>query len=221
MKIKVFMVDDHAVVRYGISHLLGQEHDIEVVGMAATGQEAIQCLTEDTQVDVLLTDLHLGDMSGIELFEKAKTRAPGLKAILLTMETSDRWLSAAFRSGVGGYILKEVDVDELVFGIRKVASGCRFICTGLTERLSERWMIGHTPLAKQNSNIELSSREAEILVLIADGYTNLEVADKLFTSRRTVEGHRLSLLQKTGVRNTPELVKFAILNGLLPLESTH
>ncbi|WP_276088128.1 response regulator transcription factor [Pedobacter sp. JY14-1] len=112
-------------------------------------------------------------------------------------------------------MLEDTDIEELVYGIRKVAAGKRFICTTLIDRISQRLTDGQPYTRSLSPDIELSKREIEILHLLADGFTNAEIADRLFTSRRTVEGHRQSLLNKTRVRNSPELIKFAMLNGLL------
>lgn len=213
--IDILIIEDHGVVREGLHQMLTKTAGYQRVETAASGREGLQVLSGGFRPDILLTDLHLGDMSGVELIRKVKTLYPDIKIAMLTMETDERFLTDAFGAGANGYILKEADQDELLFGLRKVYEGRRFICTGLIDRLSEHWMRGYQALKPKGLPIELSSREAEILELISNGYTNIEIADKLFTSRRTVEGHRLSLLQKTGVRNTPELIKFAMLHGML------
>jgi DNA-binding NarL/FixJ family response regulator len=165
-------------------------------------------------VDVVLSDLHLGDMSGIDLARELQQLAPEIKVIMLTAESGERYLAEAFKAGAKGYLLKETDGEELVYAIRKVAQGRHFVCTGLARQLSKR-LAAESKISSDHTTIELSERESEILHLLADGLTNLEIADRLFTSRRTVEGHRLSLLQKTGARNGLELIKLAMLNGLL------
>ena len=211
---RLLLIEDHGIVRDALRQLLQKDSGEYIVDVAASGTEALNMLCEGLRPDVLLIDLHLGDMSGIELTEQAKAIYPDTKVVLLTDEADESFVSAAFRSGASGYILKEADSEELLFGLRKVVQGRRFICTGITERLCTR-LSRDSRAVKRPISIGLSSREAEILELIADGYTNLQIAGMLFTSRRTVEGHRLSLLNKTGTRNSPELIKFAMLNGLL------
>jgi len=211
----ILLTEDHGVVREGLRQMLSKEDEVNRVETAASANEALHILTSGLRPDILLTDLHLGDLSGVELISQARALIPELKAALLTIETDPRYLSDAFRAGALGYILKEADADELMFGLRKVARGRHFICSGLTKRLGERLVRERPIIHTDTPDVELSSREQEILDLIADGYTNSEIADRIFTSRRTVEGHRLSMISKTGVRNTPELIKFAMLHGLL------
>jgi DNA-binding NarL/FixJ family response regulator len=211
---KVLIVEDHGVVRAGICHIIQQEANLEVVGVAENGNQALELVKNGLMADVVLSDLHLGDISGIDLARELRQLAPELKVLMLTAECGERYLSEAFKAGAKGYLLKETDSEELVYAINKVAQGRHFICTGLAERLSKR-LAAERNLSMSYPDIELSERESEILHLLADGLTNLEIADRLFTSRRTVEGHRLSLLQKTGARNGLELIKLAMLNGLL------
>jgi two-component system response regulator NreC len=211
---KILIVEDHGVVRAGICHIIKQEKDLEVVGTAENGSQALEQVKNGLLVDVVLSDLHLGDISGIDLARGLQQVAPEIKVIILTAEAGERYLSEAFKAGAKGYLLKEADSEELVYAIRKVAQGRHFICTGLAGRLSDR-LASERNFSSAYSEIELSERETEILHLLADGLTNMEIADRLFTSRRTVEGHRLSLLQKTGARNGLELIKLAMLNGLL------
>jgi DNA-binding NarL/FixJ family response regulator len=211
---KVLIVEDHGVVRAGICHIIQQEANLEIVGVAENGNQALELVKNGLTADVVLSDLHLGDISGIDLARELRQLAPELKVLMLTAECGERYLSEAFKAGAKGYLLKETDSEELVYAINKVAQGRHFICTGLAERLSKR-LAAERNLSMSYPDIELSERESEILHLLADGLTNLEIADRLFTSRRTVEGHRLSLLQKTGARNGLELIKLAMLNGLL------
>lgn len=215
--INVLVIEDHGIVRTGIGHLVNAEQDLDIVAMAADGDEAMRLMENGIKADVVLADLHLGDTCGVTLAQTLLARYPELK--ILTMETDDRYLSQAFEAGVKGYLLKETDCDELAYGIRKVSQGKDFICTGMTAKLRQRMSKNIPHLTHINNPIDISRREAEILNLLADGFTNMQIADKLFTSKRTVEGHRQSLINKTGVKNTPELVKYALLNGLLQMAS--
>lgn len=217
--INVLIIEDHGIVRTGIGHLVNAEQDLDIVAMASTGDEAIRLMEGGVKPEVVLTDLHLKDTSGIMLAQTLLIRYPELKIVILTMETDDRYLSQAFQAGVKGYLLKETDYDELAYGIRKVSQGKDFICTGMTAKLRQRMSKSASASLNNIVPVDISRREAEILNLLADGFTNMQIADKLFTSKRTVEGHRQSLINKTGVKNTPELVKYALLNGLLQMAS--
>jgi len=213
--INIMIIEDHGIVRAGISNLLASINDLNVTAAAETAQEALRLLEDAALPDVILTDLHLSDANGLDLAEKILQQFPESRIIILTMESDERYLARALRAGVLGYLLKDTDFEELVYGIHKVAAGKRFICTSLIDRISQRLTCGQPYTRNLAPDIELSKRETEILHLLADGFTNAEIADPFFTSRRTVEGHRQSLLNKTGVRNSPELIKFAMLNGLL------
>jgi len=216
--INVLIIEDHGVVRAGLSDLLNAEKNMTVCAAVESGSRALQLMNEGIKPDVLLADLHLGDMTGIELSSRVLKRWPETKTMILTMETDQRYLFDAFREGVKGYVLKEAGFDELIYGIKKVRENRHFICTGSTIKLSERLASQPAYKCQKASEVALSRRESEILHLLADGYTNMQIADKLFTSKRTVEGHRQSLLIKTGVHNTPELIKYALLNGLLQVQ---
>jgi DNA-binding NarL/FixJ family response regulator len=214
---KVLVIENHAVVRSGISNLLKAEDDLTVIGSVANGKEALQFLQNEAIPDVVLTDLHLGDTCGIELTKSIQQLYPQIKVVILTAETNEQYISRAFAAGANAYLLKETDFDELIFAIRKVSNNKHFICTALIEKISQRLANSNEYPSKNGVKIHLSKREMEILQLLSDGFTNLEIADRLFTSRRTVEGHRQSLLNKAGVRNTPELIKFAMLKGLIDI----
>lgn len=217
---KILIVEDHGVVRAGICHILEKENGLEVVGVAVDGAQALEFVRNGLAPDVVLCDLNLGDMSGITLIRELQRLIPTAGVIVLTVESSDQYLSEAFQAGAKGYLLKGADSDELVYSVRKVLQGNYYICTGLAGRLKDR-LVRDKAVAGMQPAPELSERESEILHLLADGFTNIEVADRLFTSKRTVEGHRLSLLHKVGAKNGLELVKLAMLQGLLKIpEST-
>ena len=211
---KILIVEDHAVVRVGISHILEQEAGLEVAGLAVNGRQALDMLENGLHPDIVLCDMHLGDMSGIDVARKLQLQAPQVGVIMLTIEASERYLIEAFQAGAKGYILKGADNDELVYAIRKVLQGKNVVCTGLAGKFKEL-LLHKKQTPSHNTAIDLSERESEVLNLLATGLTNIEIADRLFTSKRTVEGHRLSLLKKTGARNGLELIRRAMLFGLL------
>lgn len=217
--LKILVIENHSIVRAGINSLLTKEDGLHIIANAESSGEALELLQGGLDPDVILTDLHLEGSCGITLSQTLKENYPNIKVIILTMETDDRYLAQAFKAGVAGYVLKETDFDELLYGIRKVGQNKQFVCSGITSRLSKRLANEREFRQQSTVSIDLSRREMEILALLADGFTNTEIADRLFTSRRTVEGHRQSLLNKAGVRNTPELIKFAMINGLLELSA--
>jgi DNA-binding NarL/FixJ family response regulator len=213
---KILIIEDHGVVLAGINYILAREPGLEVAGLAGSGRQALELIANGLRPDVVLCDLHLGDMCGIDLVLDFQQLIPEACIIMLTVEASELYLSEAFKAGAKGYLLKEADSEELIYAIRKVMQGKNFICTGLARQFKNK-LIRQNDLPAMQPAVELSERESEVLHLLADGFTNVEVADRLFTSKRTVEGHRLSLLQKTGTRNGLELIKIAMLQGLLKI----
>lgn len=215
--IKIMLAEDHNVVRNGIRSLLEKEADIQVVAEATNGKEALLLLKDGLKPDVLIADINMPEMSGMEMVAQATQLYPGLKVIMLSMLDNEKYIMQAFKAGATGYILKNVNAIELVFAVRHVCTSSeRYICNELSLRLLDKLI--HTPDNIFNidvSDIDISKREREILSLIAEGYTNQEIADKLFTSKRTVEGHRQSLIEKTGTRNTAALIRYAIINGII------
>jgi DNA-binding NarL/FixJ family response regulator len=215
--IRVLLTEDHQVVRNGIKSLLGKEEGLEVVADVANGKQALELLESGIETDVILTDINMPGMSGIELAALVKSKFPDVKIIVLSMLDNEKYIVEAFKAGACGYILKNVTSDELVFSIKYVCQNNeRYICRELSLRLLDKLIYKpNVVVSEEIKDIDLSKREVEVLTLIAEGYTNLEIADKLFTSKRTVEGHRQNLIDKTGSRNTAALIRYAILSGLI------
>ncbi|PST82792.1 DNA-binding response regulator [Pedobacter yulinensis] len=214
--IKILLAEDHLVVREGLKALIDEIDDFEVIGEASNGHEAISLLDAGCQADLLLTDLYMPGMNGIDLSRSASERYPRLKIIFLSMLDTEQHLMDALRNGASGYLLKNSSVDELEFAIRHVFNGHRYVSAELTTHLIDRLLRGSFLNGNgTGEQIEFSERELEVLNMIGEGRTNSEMADSLFLSRRTVEGHRQSLLDKTGCRNTPSLIRFALQNGYL------
>ena len=218
-KINILLADDHHLVRDGIKSLLQKYNEFNVVGEGADGMAIIQILaTTEIQIDLILADINMPNMSGLELSEKIAVQYPAAKVLMLSMLDHEKYVSQALQAGAKGYLLKSVNEEELIFAIKQVMSNSFYVCSELTHQLLSKSLF-RTSSTKSKSNnglkVDFTSREIEILELIAEGYTNLEIADKLFTSKRTVEGHRLQMIAKTGVRNTAALVKFCITKGVL------
>ncbi|EHQ27917.1 response regulator transcription factor [Mucilaginibacter paludis] len=212
--IKIILAEDHNIVRNGIKSILDNEADMEVVFEAKNGNEVLSWLAEGNSATLILTDMNMPGLNGLGLIKEMKANMP---TVILSMLDHENYVIEAITAGAHGYLLKSINKDELLFGLRHVADGGKYICMELTFKLLDK-LSGYSPINEPHKTIiaiELSEREKEVLDLISEGYTNNEIADKLFTSRRTVEGHRQNLIEKTGVKNTPSLIRFALQNGLI------
>jgi len=215
--VKIILVEDHNVVRNGIRALLDKEDDIEVIAEAGNGKDALQLLTDGYKPDIIITAINLPQMSGIELLTRIKQAYPTIKVVILSMLDDDKHIMQAFKAGAIGYMLKSVNAEEMLFGIRHVYSiNERYLCNELALKLLERFLQTTDHNTGVNINaLEISKREVEVLALVSEGFTNQEIADKLFTSKRTIESHRQNLIEKTGTRNTAALIRYAVLNSII------
>ena len=204
--IRVFVVDDHQVVRMGLKTMLESAPDINVVGVAASAQEAIERISGVT-VDVVLTDLRMAGMNGEEMIGLLKKKYPNLRCAVLTNYHSDEDVFRAMKAGAMAYILKTAPMENVIDAIRTVHAGERSIPPHIAQQLAQR--------ALRN---ELSVREREILQLVAQGMKNKEIADKLCISEFTARNHVISLLDKLGTRDRTEATAVAIKRGLVRIE---
>ena len=216
--IRVFIVDDHTLIRDGLRTLLAADPLFEVVGEASNGQALLDQLPT-VAADVVLLDLNMPVLDGLATTHRLREEYPHLRILLLSMMTHERTIGEALAAGAHGYVLKNADKYEVVAALQGVASGKRFLCSEIGLGLLEKLLLQEPrpPAPGMSPEVHLTHREREILQLVASGLTNQEIADQLFTSKRTVESHRQNLLEKTGVRNTPALVKYAMEQGLLKL----
>ncbi len=215
--INVLLAEDHNVVRNGIKSLLDKENELQVVAEATNGRQALELLEKGLHVDIILADINMPEMNGIDLIVQIKSKYPKIKVIILSMLDNEKYIVEAFKAGAGGYILKNVNADELIYALKHIHfKNERYVCHEIALRLLDK-MINKPEVIVSDEMIEidLSKREIEVLMLIGEGYTNIEIADKLFTSKRTVEGHRQNLIDKTGSRNTAALIRYAILSGIM------
>lgn len=218
--IKVLLTDDHSLIRHGVAAMLNDVDDIEVIGSVPSGEDAINTVRE-TRPDVILMDILMGGMTGIEATRWIKNDDPTIKVVMLSMEISREYVSAGIQSGVDGYLPKDIDKETLVQAIRTVFSGGRFFNDAIMKLVFEDFYSREklkTPATVKLPN-DLTKREYEILGLVASGRTNKEVADALFISVKTVETHKTNILQKLGLKNTAELIKYAIKNKLIDVDS--
>jgi DNA-binding NarL/FixJ family response regulator len=214
--INIVLAEDHNIVRSGIISLLEKEPDVRVAGAATNGREVLALLEGGTLADVILADMNMPEMGGIELTAAIKEKYPDCKVVILSALDHEKYVIKAFQAGASGYLLKSVSADELVFAVKHTLLNNLYICSELTSKFLKRLLTIPDPATLHEINdIEFSSKEIEILGLITEGYTNQEIADKLFTGKRTVESQRQALIDKTGSRNTAALVRFAIINGIV------
>jgi len=210
--IKAIIVDDHKVFSDGIISILNEVDDINVINSATSAKDLIDLLRKEP-VDVILMDISLGTESGLDITLTVKKLYPDIKVLILSMHAEKGYIIKAIESGASGYLLKEIGADEMVKAIREVYNGGTYysqqvssiIVSQLTENRSNH---------NDQSVIQLTPREREVLILITKEYTNQEIANELFISIRTVDTHRRNLLEKINAKNTVGLVKYAIKYGL-------
>ncbi len=222
--ISVIIAEDHKLVRQGLKVLLTEETaGVEIAGEAAGGLEAIELL-EKRAVDLVLMDIDMPGMNGIAATGIIKERFPGVRVLMLTMMENEQYLADALRAGAHGYVLKSAGHKELLHAVHTVAGGEEYFSTDVAKMLLRNARLSspkaaEAPAASQAADQPLpaaiSPRELEVLRLIAQGYTNAQIGELLFNSRRTIETHRQNLLEKTGANNTATLVLYAVSHGLL------
>jgi DNA-binding NarL/FixJ family response regulator len=212
--IRVLIVEDQTLVCEGLEMLLNVAEDIHVVGRAANGVEALQSMSE-CHPDVLLVDVRMPKMSGIELLKEMRTRAQDVPAILLTTFDDDAALLEGIRSGAKGYLLKDVSLAKLTEAVRLVAAGGSMISPVVTESLLRGFEQTRLSADEGSRGEALTQREVEIMRLMTGGYSNREIADALCISEGTVKNHVSNILSKLGVRDRTRAVLRAIENGLV------
>ncbi len=211
-QIKVIIADDHTIFRSGLNMLLSSEPDINVIGEAEDGQSAIQ-LAKELNPDVILMDIGMPGLNGIEATEQIKLETPDINILVLTMHRSDEYFFKVLEAGASGYILKGAETSELINAVRSVAKGEVFLYPSMAGRLVKEYLSQSA--ASEISSAKLTKREREILQLIAEGFTNKEIAEKLVLSPSTVHSHRTNLLHKLNLNSRHELVQYAREHGLM------
>lgn len=212
--LSLILAEDHNIVRNGIRMLLEADKEISIAGEATNGLEVLDIIDSGIKVDIVLADINMPEMDGIALIKELKLKSPATQIVMLSMLDNDKYVSQAFSEGASGYLLKSVSADELIFSLKHVNAGGQYLCAELAMRLLNK-SISTGPLNRIKDNVEYSMREIEILELIAKGLTNNEMSAKLFISKRTIEGHRQSLIEKTGAKNTAALIRHAVLSGII------
>jgi DNA-binding NarL/FixJ family response regulator len=218
-RIRVLLADDHAVLRAGLKTLFDVQPDIEVIAEAADGEETIRKSLEVTP-DIVLMDITMPGLSGLKATQEIKKQNPAIKVLVLTMHEDENYLNQMLRVGADGYVPKKAADTELLAAIRATYRGEHFIhssmTAGLVTGLRNRDVVSPANNQKQD---KLSQREREVLQLLAIGYTNQQIADKLYLSIKTVETHKARIKEKLGLQGRAELVRYAIQTGLLDTEA--
>lgn len=215
-KIQLLVVDDHAVFRSGLKMLLNAQPDMEVIAEAATGEEALKKIQEMSP-HVALMDITMPGIGGLEAIERIRVESPSVKVLVLTMHDDEGYLRQVLRVGGSGYVLKKAADIELLAAIRAAHKGDIFLHPAHAKAVVEEF-ISERPSRQAAGTREyggLTQREQEVLKLVALGYTNQQIADKLFVSVKTVEAHRAHIMDKLNLRSRVELVRYALRKGIL------
>jgi len=221
--IRVLLADDHDILRQGLRMLLSMQPEIEVVGEARTGREALAQVLA-LQPHVVVLDISMPELDGLEVCREIRAHASQTNVLILTMHESEEYFFQALRAGAAGYLVKKAAPTDLHMAICAVAQGGAFLYPGLAKALIRAYTstspvpAGATGQSREELR-SLSPRELEVLKLVAEGHTNQEIADQLVLSIKTVQAHRANVMEKLGLDNLAQLVRFAIRYGLLPADS--
>ena len=213
-RIRVLVVDDHTIVRDGICALLALAGDIEVVGEAANGSEALK-MVKELRPDVVVMDIAMPIMDGMEATRRVHKEFPGTSVLVLTQYDDKEYVFPIIEAGASGFISKVAASSELVSGIRSVCHGDSYLSPSIAKLFVEDYQRGGVVPANHDLYEQLTQRERDVLKLAAEGHTTQEIADILVISRKTVEGHKTNLMAKLGIHNRTELVKYAIRKGII------
>ena len=212
-KIRVFLADDHKILRESLVILLSQKDNIDVIGASGDGQEAYRKITE-LKPDIAVLDISIPRLNGLDLADKLKTEMPEVKTVILTMHKSEEFVTRALCAGVRGYVLKDNALEELIDCIETVYEGKMFLSQDITGIVVDGFVsnIRDNPAAQENA---ISAREREVLQLLAEGKSNKDISDTLNLSIKTVETHRANIMRKLGFRNITDLVLYAVRNHII------
>jgi two-component system response regulator NreC len=216
-KIRVFLAEDHTIVRKGIRSLLNGQPDIEVVGEAANGRDAVEQV-ETLQPDIVLMDITMPELNGLEATRRIKKEHPHIKVLVLTMYTNEEYIHQLLQAGASGYLDKHTAPNELVLAIQSVNRGDPFLSPSISKTIIEEYLRQSDDTHPEDNYDKLSSREREVLQLLAEGHSYKDVAEKLQISVKTVGVHRINIMEKLTISNSAELVKYAIRKGIISLD---
>ncbi len=213
-KIRIFLVEDHTILREGLRALLTADPNFEIIGEAADGREAVR-FVEKQVPDLILMDLSMPRMTGMDAIREIKKRYPATKIIALTVHKTEEYLRTTLQAGADGYVLKDATHEELMLAIQNVLKGKTYLSPGVSGKVIEGYLEGKESQIPSSTLGLLSPREREVLKLIAEGYKNKEIAADLCISLKTVEKHRANLMKKLDLHNAAALTAYAIEQGLV------
>ena len=211
----ILLADDHHVVRQGLRALLDSEPDFSIAGEVADGLEVAEQV-EKLEPDVLVLDLMMPGLNGMEVTRLVRQRSPDTNVVILSMYSNESYVLEALRNGAIGYVLKGSSASDLIHAIREASAGRRYLSPSLTERAIEAY-INRTETTMSGALDTLTNREREVLYLAAEGYKNPEIAGRLSISPRTVETHRANLMRKLGLNTQAELIRYCVQRGIFPM----
>lgn len=227
VSIRVLLADDHDILRQGLKMLLGMQQEMQVVGEARTGREAV-LMTQELKPDVVVMDISMPDMDGLEACQLIRSQQPSTQVMMLTMHESEEYFLQSLRMGAAGYLVKKAAPSDLSMAINAIAQGGAFLYPGLAKALIHSYVtssVPATPASQDHETMNTSSlaqalriltpREVEVLRLVAEGRTNQEIADQLTLSIKTVQTHRANVMEKLDLRDITHLVRFAVKHRLI------
>jgi DNA-binding NarL/FixJ family response regulator len=213
-KHNLFIVEDHQLFREGLKSMLKSRDDVEIVGEAEDGLEAVKRIRK-VKPDLVLLDLSMPKMGGISVMKEIKRELPDTRILALTIHESDQYVLEAFDAGTDGYCVKDASRQELMIAVDSVLEGKPYISPGISDQVIEGYLTGRKRLKKESDWDTVTQREREVLKLLAEGYTNKDIADFLTISIKTVEKHRANLIGKLDLHNVAQLTTYAIEKGLV------
>ena len=213
-KKKIVIAEDYTILREGLRALISSSPDLEVIGEAEDGKDAIEC-AEKLSPDLMLVDLSMPRTNGVDAIREIKNRCPETKVVALTVHKAEEYVLAALEAGADGYVLKDATRPQLMMAIETVLDGKPYLSPGVSERVIQGYLDGKKRVKPSSSWDTLTRRERQVLKLIAEGYRNKEIADYLYVSVKTVEKHRANLMQKLDLHNASALTALAIEKGLI------
>ena len=216
MSVTVLLADDHPIVRQGLRHLFEEEPGVMIVGEASDGLQAVQ-LTEKFKPNVLILDLMMPDLNGLEVLRQIKERSSGTSSIVLSMQSADAYVVEALKAGALGYVLKETGPSELLSAVQQVVRGRRYLSPRISERLIDV-LLENTEKLPADPYQSLTNREREVLQMAAEGLSASEIAKRLSISPRTAELHRGRMMNKLRLHNQTDLIRYALKRGILPMQ---
>jgi two-component system, NarL family, response regulator NreC len=215
MKIRIVIVDDHLIVRQGFKSLLNNHQDMEVVGEAADGRSAVK-LVKELSPDIVLMDVSLPDLNGIEATRQIIEFNPGIKIIALSIHSDRRFIIEMFKAGASAYLLKDCAFEELITAIRSVMANQSYLCPKITDIILKDYLT-MLPGQTRSAFELLSNREREVLQLMAEGLSTKEIAVRLMVSAKTIETHRRRMMERLKIDNLADLIKYALKEGMVSL----